>query len=582
VRRSLLAGHDVLTIAQFAPRAAWSMQLDNVRDAIDYLAAEYERDPAIRAQVDAAARRILAAKARLIPTWDAAALAIDSAAASRAVGQRSAADAAASIARQAVTAWALHSRPQRGDRIAVVTPGSAGAALDCAGETCGLAPARWRRLQTLGPTLVEGLLLEGYGPDGTGAIRVEDVLSLTFCQLGTALRADDPPTPTAAPEAESGTGTGTGTGTDAVATAPVASSGGADPCDPPGGADAVRARLAEADWIVLAIGELSGDAVRLLGGFLLPQASRVAGASGGHLAVLSFGPPYYVDATNHARLDVHLSAYSKVPASIEAAIDALFGELAPAAAAPVTVEDADYVLSDRLEADPARPLPTPAIRRMTPPDVLPARVSVAVGPVLDRNGHPVPDDAPIELAIEPPGAAGDGIVRLPVAGGYARGELVVRAGGRLDVSARSSSGARSAPASIELPRPTEAPSPAPTTAAASATGTGGGAGAEAASPARAPGPAALAWSLAATALASALAATRSPRPTRQTATGRAACGGLALYCAYAWLRRTSAVPVLLPFASEAALVALAGAGIALAAAPLRARARATRQRGAAR
>lgn len=557
VRRALLAGHDVLTIAQFAPQPAWSLQMANVVDAIDYLTVEYGRDNAIRERVDASAARTLSVKARLYPDWSPAAIAVDPLVAEATVGTAASRDVAATVAAHAVTVWTQHARPERGDRLVVVTPGDAGAALTCAHETCGLDPARWRHLSALGPTWVEGFILENYGPDGTGAIRTQDVLSLTFCQLAGALSADAPPTPF--PPTPEG-------GSDAT---PVDDQPSPDPspepCDPPESAAAVREALAAADWVIFAFGELSGDAVRLLGGFLMPQTARLVGDTGGHLAVLSFGPPYYVDSTNLARLDDHISTYSKVPASIAAGVAALFGDDAPLGRSPVTVEDAGYVLSDRLEPDPGRALPTAVVDVAPPADRLPAHVTLTIGPILDRNGHPVPDGTSIELEVDPQDALDDGAVRrLVTHDGVASGELVVPRGGRVAISALTASGARSeAPVVVDLPVPTAAP----TVTSSPATSVGGGdPGMISPTPASFPiGLAGFGWAIAGTALASVVAAASARRgasrdPARASMV--AATGALALYCAYAAWRRVGAAPALLPLAADPVFVALVGAAIA--------------------
>jgi len=558
VRRALLAGHDVLTIAQFAPRPAWSLQLANVLDAIDYLTAEYGRDPAVRERIDAAAGNILRQKARMYPDWSPAAVRANATAAPAAVGSRAAHDAAVAVSQHAVTVWAQHARPERGDRLVVVTPGGLGAELACRGETCGLEVARWQRLDALGPTWVEGFILEGYGPEGTGTVRTEDLASLSFCQLASALSAGAPPTETPPPSESSVEATAEPATTD-TGTAP------SDPCAPPEGADAVRRTLAAADWVIFAFGDLSSDAVRLLGGFLLPQTARLV-SGGGHMAVLSFGPPYYVDSTNLARLDAHISAYSKVPASIAAGIDALFGDDSPNGRSPVSVEDADYILSDRLEPDPARALTLRGTAVDPSADALPARVSLVIGPVLDRNAHRVPDDTSIELLLDPPDAAGDGAaLRLSTRDGMAYGDLLLVRGGRIAIAAFAASGARSAePLVIELPMPTATPLAAP---AAPSAGHGGAGDAPIAlaPPARPLGLAALAWAImGASAASAAVTATARGRSRRGPPHAGlvAGCGALGLYCAYALWRRGPTGSALLPLGADPAVVALLGAGLA--------------------
>jgi hypothetical protein len=446
-RRALLAGNDLLILAQFAAESAWSSQRANITDTLAYFASEYERDPAFRARVDDAGRRVLRRKAELYPAWEADAVAADPAGAAQAVGLDASREAVLEVGRAAVSAVRLVDHPMPGDRLVIVTDDEH--RLACPGESCGLPPARAEALAGLGPTLVEAFVLERYGARGTGVMSASDVRSLTFCQLRAVLA---PPLP----EPEAG----------AAPTAPAGAPGSGpslpagDECASQPDVAAVLGDLATADWIVFAFGELKPSEISALRGFYLPQVSALShdGGAEARLAVLSFGPPYYIDATNLARLEAYIAAYSKVPASIEAAVEALFGERDAPGAPPVTIDDADYDLTYQLEPAADSPLAIEASAAGRPIRALPARVEVRVGPVLDRNGNRVPDGTPVELRVEPAAAHVGGPSSVGTRDGMAVAEIVLAGAGPVTVSAESGEAASADTLRFVLAPPTATPS----------------------------------------------------------------------------------------------------------------------------
>lgn len=592
-RQALLAGNDLLILAEYGIPAGWSLAMRNIEDTAAYFSAQYRQDPRFRARADEAALRVLRRKAALYPDWSLEAVAADPEALGDRVGGAAARETVAAIAREAVTILRRGAQPQRGDRILVITedarrPGSdpRRRPLACPDESCGLAPERWERLTGLGPTLVEALILERYGPGGTGAIRAEDLASLSWCQLGEILVPAPPPTEETAPGAlpEGGSPTaGPPSAEPAAAGAAAATPAAATPCLSPEDRGAALARLAEADWVVFAISDLRPEDVARLNGFYLDQIEKLSRA---RRAVLAFGPPYYVHASNLARLDALIVAYSRIPAAIEAGVDALFdvqlaseGRPGP----PVTVEDAGYTLDEVVEPAPG---PVLALELLAPDppafDALPARVRLAVGPIRDHNGNPVPDGTLVRLSAEPAAALPGGAVTVPSAGGRALAELQLGAGGRVAISAATTTGGAvsKAPLVIELPAPTPTLPAAPAGEPGAADGAGVaddgglGRGAAIAGAGRAPGPD-LADLLVALALATVVSGVvvGSPAWRRQAPEGQlralllVLAGGLGAYVALGlaaqlgtgfgtWLR-----PGL---AAAAALGALAGMGLALA------------------
>jgi len=128
----------------------------------------------------------------------------------------------------------------------------------------------------------------------------------------------------------------------------------------------------------------------------------------------------------------------------------------------VTVEDAGYTLAEALEPDDQRPL---ALEIVAPADPsaggLPARVTVAVAPILDHNGHPVPDGTVVRFTTEPPDALAGEQVHAETVGGAVQVDLVFPRGGRVMVSAATTTGGAvsRAPLVLDLPVPTPMPTP---------------------------------------------------------------------------------------------------------------------------
>ncbi|MEO8083053.1 MAG: glycoside hydrolase family 3 N-terminal domain-containing protein [Ardenticatenales bacterium] len=582
-RDALLAGNDVLILAQFAQHNAWSEMRANVEDTIRYFADEYRRDRAFRTRVDAALDRVLAAKHRLYPSWapddvvaDANAVRVVGSEANRAVVER--------VTAAGLTAWQLPERPPgRGDRLVIIHPERRvagrlvtddGGQLACANESCGLSAAAWARMAQAGPTLVEGALMARYGPRGAGLIDPADVRSYAMCQIEQALSpalaapgdpgADEPngdvdapttptgerpidPPPDATPLGDPG----------AASTGPALFG-----CDPSLDAPRALADLEAADWIVVAFGELEPDAIRALRGQILPQLYRIAAVNHGRIAVLSFGPPYYVDETNAARLDAHISAYTRIPAAVDAAVAALFGDGVPTGASPVSVDEAGYDLAQRLDPDPASPLALRIVNAGRGPS--PRRIEIAIDPIHDANGHPVPDGTVVDLSSEPASALDPVGAQLETRGGAAGGTLTLREGGAITLHARAGAAGEREAAVIDVPpAPAATPPPAPprtTPAAAAITDT---------DPTR-PGGTDLAAALGAAFVfgAGATGRRRRDRGERVGAALRAIVAALAVYCLYAAGLRFGAVhrPAGLPAGLDslflAALGALIGAAIA--------------------
>ena len=171
----------------------------------------------------------------------------------------------------------------------------------------------------------------------------------------------------------------------------------------------------------------------------------------------------------------------------------------------------------------------------------PRRITLHVGPIIDANGHPVPDGTLVDLSSEPAGALDPAGSRLLTKDGVAQATVTLLAGGMITLHARSGAAAEAEPLRIEVPQPPTA-TPAATSAASGRPGQREPRAADG-TPPSGPGPIDLLVALA-TALTAAAGLAVVHRADRGAAVGRAltvASASLAGYCAYAAALRLGAI-----------------------------------------
>ena len=401
-KEAFLAGNDLLLLAQFDLNDIWADQLRNIRDAIGFFQEEYRRDPAFASRVDEAVARILRLKLGLYPEFQLDAVQVYPEAALQVCGLGG--EVTQRIADQALTLLypdpnAVPEPPRLGEKILIFT--DARPVRECYTQQCqAFAP--------LSQTAVQEAILRSYGPQGTGQVDPADITSLTFGQLKAFLVGD--------------------------------------PVEPD-----IGSLLAQSDWLILAQQDLNpvkgpnSDAVEL---FL---DSSLSTASEARLVVVAFNAPYYLDTTEISKLDLYLGAYAKADPFVRTAVRAIFGELTPQGAPPVNVQGINYDLRRQLAPDPGQTLPLvrvePSSGAPVPP---PVEVHLLAGPVLDHNGHPVPDGTQVTFYAEyeaggyvPPAA-------VETRAGYADGSLSLERTGRVQFRAESGEAHQSQVVSLDV------------------------------------------------------------------------------------------------------------------------------------
>jgi beta-N-acetylhexosaminidase len=362
-REAFTAGNDLLVLSEFGlnPRLD---QTGYITDTLKYFAEQYAADSAFRVRVDAAVIRILTLKLRLYGGRFDPALAARPESGLAELGKgddavRALAQSAASLIN--LTPQELAARaptaPDANERMVFFTDTRQGR--QCV--ACVAYPLLDKRA-------LERAVVRLYGPTGSDQIREGNLQSFSFEDLAAYLTASAaPPPPT--PEADE------------------------TPTPEP---SPVETALAQANWIVFAMLDVAPGtpASRVVSDFL---AQRPDLARSKKIIVFGFGAPYYLDTTDLSKITVFYALYSKAPAFVEAAAQLLFRELAPAGASPVSVPSTDYMLPRIVAPDSAQTISIEADR--TEGLKVGDTIRLRTGVILDRNGHAVPDGAPVRFSI---------------------------------------------------------------------------------------------------------------------------------------------------------------------------------------
>jgi len=454
-REALLAGNDILFLDEFALDPAGG-QYETVVETIEQFVRKYREDAAFAERVDGAAGRIIGLKLRLYGDDFSLANVVGDVGLDE-VGTRDA-DVFA-LARKAVTllspspaeqANRLPRPPARLDRIVILTDSRVQRQCsDCAEVAYPAVDA------------LEQAIARLYGFGGSSQISSLDVFSFSFAELGDYLSGAENldtafATPAATEEADE-----------------------AIPTVTPVPEMTIREALLTADWLIFALGDVSAEAAEAnaLRRFLAEKPQLLTGRN---VIVFALGAPYYLDATEVAKLTAYYGLSGQSTAFIEVAARVLFQETGPHLAPPVSVEAVSYNLQRQLRADPeqlfslSRVLPReeaaegeqssgPTTGTQTPESavavVTPMAAEAAEGSaillqtsaLLDRNSHLVPDGMVVEFDASylAEGGLTETFAISSTMQGVALATLVLERVGLVEISARAGE-ARSAPLQIDV------------------------------------------------------------------------------------------------------------------------------------
>jgi beta-N-acetylhexosaminidase len=528
---AFLAGHDLLYLADFSLDDTWESERANIIETIGFFQDRYRTDADFASRVDQSVRRILRLKLGLyrdvlVPATDVAPPAIplptimanQSSLDTLSGEPRTAAEIVMNeTARQGLTILypdpSTQTEPlpptfRTDDNILIFTDSRL--MRECA--TCTAEAA-------IGPDELADIVKRFYGSEATGQIDPARITSLTFAELTAFLdiRAQTPitldltsalsPTVAFTPPITAGAVVSPGV------TPPLTTTAAAPPApspvtapdieeQPPAASDALlQERVAEteqlienADWILF--GMLDVDTQRYPASGAVTRFLREYGdeLTDQRLVVFAFNAPYFLDTTEMSRLTTYFGVYSKTQLFLENAVRGLFRAYAISGAPPVPVPGTRFAdLNERLAPDPADVIPlrvtmgegqllaanAPAEDAAAgsggaatpPPQASPvdvgAALNLAAGPLLDRNGHIVPDGTLVEFDLKYDGeelalAVEPALTR----GGIAVRDVTVERSGTLRIAAASDGATTGDPLLVVIvPPPTPTPAPAPPDAA---------------------------------------------------------------------------------------------------------------------
>lgn len=527
---AFMAGNDLLYLADFSLEANWDSEMANIMQTIGFFQDRYTSDSDFAARVDASVRRILRLKLglyreRLVPTNGGrpaaiplpAIMADDNSLQVLAGDTRSAAESVMNdVARQGVTILfpdpAMQTDPlpptfRTDDKILIFSDSRL--LREC--STCTAEAA-------IGPDELADIIKSNYGSEATGQIDPTLITSLTFAELTMFLDSRA--------ELAANGGEAAGTTTPEAGTAPAASQPATatvgmqlsitqtlnalitatqdrfEPDTPDlesqgatNGGAAVQERLErteslirDADWILFAMLDVDpqgNPASEAVPRFLSEYGDELADQ---HLVVFAFNAPYFLDATEMSQLTTYFGVYSKTQPFLENGVRALFRAFSVVGAPPVDVPGTRFAsLAGRLAPDPARVLPLQATdsadsllvaNAEAAAEPVPqagvevgATIRFTAGPIVDRNGHSVPDGTPVEFNLRYEGeelsmALEPALTRA----GIATQDVVAAQPGTLRIVAAAGEASSGAPLALVIAAP---PTPA-TTAAGAESGAGAG------------------------------------------------------------------------------------------------------------
>ncbi len=429
-QEAFLAGNDLLYLSEFDTDGVWEQQLANMDDALSYFKQKYEEDPAFRSRVDDSLARIIRLKLRLYPqlSWQETQKTPENL--DEALGQGL--DEITTIAWDANTliypgvtelADRLPSAPLADERILIFT--DARPLSEC--PNCSTRPA-------IPVDEMETMILHLYGPDASDQVEPGNIDSASFAELDILLRQDETPEDIPPEQRLSNERLKT-----------------------------LNGLINDADWIIFNMLDVDKEQYPssiALKRFLDQRADSLRGKK---IIVFAFNAPYFLSDTEIGKLTAYYGLYSKVTPFLETAVRTLFRELQPAGSLPVSVTGVNYELSRELEPDPARPFPLklllPDPDTGEPVEIDPEAekidlqvgdaIIVEAGPVLDHNGHMVPDGTPVEFIFLDQQAG----VELPrrqdaTVNGMAATQITIERAGTFQISATAGDGAKAEAAII--------------------------------------------------------------------------------------------------------------------------------------
>jgi beta-N-acetylhexosaminidase len=377
-RDAFLAGNDLLYADNFVASGDSDVSTTIVR-TLQFFAQKYREDPTFAQRVDTSVTRILALKQRLYPSFDLNSVQTSTDGLSN-LNSTDSRQVTNDVASQAVTLISpsqsdldsvMPQAPDRGDRMVFFTD-------TLSGRQCSTCQDQ----VALQVDALQNAIVKLYGPQTSGQVLSGRLSSYNFTDLNNYLN-------------------------------------GATNLQP------LVDDLTHANWVIFSILNNSKDRAgsdalkRLLSERpdLIQKNQKVI--------VFAFNAPYFLDATDIAKLTAYYGLYSKGAAFQDVAAKVLFRELTAGGSLPISVPGAGYDLNVASSPDPGQIIPlildVPAEEQSTVTpvakstlqatqkptlEVTPAQtykigdtISLRTGVILDHNNHNVPDGTVVRFRL---------------------------------------------------------------------------------------------------------------------------------------------------------------------------------------
>ena len=400
-RDAFLAGNDLLYLGNIRADANQDTYAATL-EILDYFAQEYRNDQVFAQRVDAAVLRILTRKSHIYPVFilssvHALELNPDQIGVSQSLMSNVARESATLIAPDPQElSTLLPSPPGRTDTIVFLTD-------TVTQQQCSSCPVK----DAFAVDALQKNVIRLFGQTGSAQIQANRLSSFSLTELEAMLNGE--------------------------ATTEIENS------------------ISHATWIVISLADVNHNQRGILRRFFSERPVLVRNKN---VILFSFTAPYYLDATDISKLNAYYVLYSKQPAFIDVAARLLFQQVPVQGSSPVTIPAIGYDLITETSPDPQQTISlsldindstTPTAESLTPePTPAPSyrigdTIAVRAGPILDRNGHIVPDGTVARFTMSTRDDS-SGILRqvdVNTSQGIARANFVIDKPGNVEISVTS-------------------------------------------------------------------------------------------------------------------------------------------------
>ncbi len=187
------------------------------------------------------------------------------------------------------------------------------------------------------------------------------------------------------------------------------------------GGDPLLDNLARAEWVVIGLYKEDSSRPESLALRRL-LSERLDLIQNKRVVVFALNAPYYLDATDITKVSAYYGLFGKNYVIADVAARLLFQEISAPGASPVSVQGIGYELIEATAPNAAQTIPLEITRILPTPTATPSvggaeatpvegvatetptfqagdLLAMQAGPILDHNGHVVPDNTPVTFSI---------------------------------------------------------------------------------------------------------------------------------------------------------------------------------------